>query len=66
MVHRGVWLDSKQELIMEVALKCLLTRSREEERVKFLQETATMGQFKHPNVLGIVGVVTTSEPVSKL
>ena len=49
---------------MEVALKCLLTCSRKEERVKFLQEAAILGQFKHPNVVRISGMVTTTEPVS--
>ena len=49
---------------MEVAVKSLEGESTEEERVKFLQEATIMGQFKHPNIVKIVGVVTTSEPVS--
>ena len=63
MVHRGVWASSEHR--SEVALKCLLTSSTEGERVKFLQEAAVMGQFKHPNILSILGVVTKSEPVRK-
>ena len=48
---------------MEVAVKSLEGEPTEEERVKFLQEAAIMGQFKHPNIIKIVGVITTSEPV---
>ena len=63
MVHRGLWASSQHRT--EVALKCLLTSSTEGERVKFLQEAAIMGQFKHPNILNILGMVTISEPVRK-
>ena len=45
-------------------MKSLEGEPTEEERVKFLQEAAIMGQFKHPNIIRIVGIVTTSEPVS--
>ncbi len=46
---------------VEVAVKTL---SGEEDRVKFLQEAAIMGQFKHHNVVTMYGVVTDGEPVS--
>ena len=36
----------------------------EEEKVRFLQEAAIMGQFSHPNVVKLYGVVTVGEPVS--
>ena len=36
----------------------------EEEKVKFLQEAAIMGQFRHPNIVKLMGVVTVGEPVS--
>ena len=49
---------------MEVAVKTLKEGSGEEDRVKFLQEAAIMGQFKHPNVVEMYGVVTDGEPVS--
>ena len=49
---------------VEVAVKTLKEGSGEEDRVKFLQEAAIMGQFKHPNVVTMYGVVTTGEPVS--
>ena len=37
----------------------------QEDRVTFLQEAAINGQFKHPNVVKLLGVVTVGEPVSK-
>ena len=49
---------------VEVAVKSLEGETTEEERVRFLQEAAIMGQFKHPNIIRIVGVVTSSQPVS--
>ena len=44
-------------------MKSLEGESTEEERVKFLQEAAIMGQFKHPNIIGIAGVGITSDSV---
>ena len=39
-------------------MKTLEDGTDEEERVKFLQEAAIMGQFcRHPNILKILGVV---------
>ena len=34
------------------------------ERVKLLQEAAVMGQFLHPRVVRLFGVVTLGQPVS--
>ena len=48
-----------------VAVKTLKEGSGEENRVKFLQEVAIMGQFKHHNVVEVYGVVTIGEPVSQ-
>ena len=45
-------------------MKTLKPDSPEEEKVKFLQEAAIMGQFSHPNVVKLYGVVTVGEPVS--
>ena len=47
-----------------MAVKTLKEGSKEEDRVKFLQEAAIMGQFKHPNVVTMYGVVKKGEPVS--
>ena len=49
---------------MEVAIKTLKKDASEEKRVKFLQEAAIMGQFHHPNIVKLHGVVTVGEPVS--
>ena len=49
---------------VEVAVKTLKEGAKEEERIKFLQEAAIMGQFKHPNVVTMYGIVTDGEPVS--
>ena len=49
-----------------VALKTLRNDASEEEKVKFLQEAAIMGQFHHPNIVKLRGVVTVGEPVSLL
>ena len=49
---------------VEVAVKTLKEGVGEEERVKFLQEAAIMGQFNHFNVVTMYGVVTEEEPVS--
>ena len=50
---------------MEVAVKTLQSSASQEDRVKFLQEAAINGQFRHPNVVKLLGVVTLGEPVSK-
>ena len=46
-----------------MAVKTLKEGSGEEDRVKFLQEAAIMGQFTHPNVVKMYGVVSDGEPV---
>ena len=48
----------------ELAVKTLRAELPEEEKVRFLQEAAIMGQFSHPNVVKLYGVVTIGEPVS--
>ena len=51
---------------VEVAVKTMEQGASEEERVKFLQEAAIMGQFKnHPNIVRILGIVLDA-PVSSL
>ena len=62
MVYKGVLQSAGGEV--EVAVKTLKEGSDKEDRVKFLQEAAIMGQFKHPNVVTMYGVVTDGEPVS--
>ncbi|XP_064394623.1 uncharacterized protein LOC135341873 isoform X2 [Halichondria panicea] len=60
-VCKGVWSTEQGE--MEVAVKMLTARSNEEATVRFLQEAAIMGQFRHPNLVRLHGVVTVGEPV---
>ena len=62
MVKRAVWSPATPTGV-EVAVKSLEGSLTEEDRVKFLQEAAIMGQFKHPNVIRIFGVISTSDPV---
>ena len=47
----------------EVAVKSLADGSTEEKRIQFLQEAAIMGQFKHPNVITLHGVLLETKPV---
>ena len=61
-VNKGIWQSPVGA--MEVAVKQLRPGATEEEKIKFLQEAAINGQFRHPNVVKLMGVVTTGEPVS--
>ena len=61
-VYKGVLQSTGGEV--EVAVKTLKEGSEKDDRVKFLQEAAIMGQFKHPNVVTMYGIVTDGEPVS--
>ena len=65
-VYKGVLGSGEGGGEVEVAVKTLKEGSGEEDRVKFLQEAAIMGQFKHHNVVTMYGVVTDGEPVSYL
>ena len=62
-VRKGTWTKPKGDSI-EVAVKQLRANATVEDRVKFLQEAAIMGQFRHPNVITLMGVVTLGDPVS--
>uniref|UniRef100_A0A8C4S6U2 receptor protein-tyrosine kinase n=1 Tax=Erpetoichthys calabaricus TaxID=27687 RepID=A0A8C4S6U2_ERPCA len=46
-----------------VAIKTLRSSCSDTEKRSFLNEAITMGQFDHPNVLRLEGVVTRSRPV---
>ena len=63
VVYKGVWQSSSSGDVA-VAVKTLKEGSGETEKIKFLQEAAIMGQFKHANVVTMYGVVTEGEPVS--
>lgn len=59
---RGVWHTDQGDL--NIAIKILNPQSEEHDRVRFLQEAAIAGQFQHPNIVRLHGVVTVDEPVS--
>ena len=61
-VMKGVWFLPGSP--RDVAVKTLKEGSSEEDKVKFLQEAAINGQFWHPNIVRLMGVVTVGEPVS--
>lgn len=63
-VEKGVW-KSPNGITLEVAVKCLSSNTSSLDKIKFLQEAAIMGQFQHPNVVRINGVVMDKETVSK-
>ena len=63
-MNRGEW--ESPDGSVEVAVKMLKAGSAKDDRVKFLQEAALMGQFQHDNVVRLHGVVTIGEPVSQL
>ncbi len=46
-----------------VAIKTLKPNSGEKPRLDFLAEAGNMGQFDHPNVIYLQGVVTKSNPI---
>ena len=58
-----MWQSGDQRSV-EVAVKTLKSGTSEEDTVRFLQEAAIMGQFRHPNILQLHGVVTLAEHVS--
>ena len=60
-----MWSHSVDDKLMEeeVAVKMMENGASEEDRVKFLQEAAIMGQFNHPNIVRLLGIMTLPEPV---
>jgi serine/threonine protein kinase len=62
-VSRGTWKSPKG--VIEVAVKTLVTKEKKVGRVKLLQEAAIMGQFSHPNVIKLLGVVTKRDSVRR-
>uniref|UniRef100_A0A8C1CRQ4 receptor protein-tyrosine kinase n=2 Tax=Cyprinus carpio TaxID=7962 RepID=A0A8C1CRQ4_CYPCA len=54
-------LPGKREVL--VAIKTLKSGYTEKQRRDFLSEASIMGQFDHPNIIHLEGVVTKSTPV---
>ena len=63
-VHKGEWLATEGGEKIEVAVKTLKEGADKGDKVKFLQEAAIMGQFSHPNVVKLHGIVTEGERVN--
>ena len=59
-------MTSKSGEKIDVAIKTLKEAASMGDKIKFLQEAAIMGQFSHPNVVKLYGVVTKGEPVSAI
>ena len=62
-MYKGIWNDTDGMMFM-VALKSLEEGASQQEKIKLLQEAAIMGQFNHPNVLRLYGVVAEQDTVS--
>ncbi len=54
-VYKGVWASSPQGPL-QVAVKSLHSQVKE-NKLKLLKEAAIMGQFSHPNVVWLYGVI---------
>ena len=66
IVYRGLLTVTEVDSeggVKEVAVKTMENGASEEERVKFLQEAAIMGQFNNPYIIKIYGVLVASQPV---
>ena len=63
VVYKGQW-KSTTGRTQTVALKTLKSTASNDERVKLLQEAAIMGQFTHPHIAQMYGVVKEPETVS--
>ncbi|XP_033114548.1 hepatocyte growth factor receptor-like isoform X3 [Anneissia japonica] len=54
---------TKSGEVNEIAIKCLLPGSAQQDMVHFLQEGMMMKDFKHENVLALIGVCINKEGV---
>ena len=61
MVYKGVWSSSPQGSI-QVAVKSLHSQDKD-SKYKLLKEAAIMGQFSHPNVVRLYGVIDKPDKV---
>eukprot|EP00731_Ephydatia_muelleri_P014465 Em0008g185a len=60
-VYKGTWNERKPPV--PIAVKTLKSGSSDKMRDEFLTEASIMGQFNHPNVIKLYGVITKVEPV---
>lgn len=59
-VFRGV-MKTRGQGEVNVAIKTLKPGYSEKQRLDFLSEASIMGQFSHPNIIRLEGVVTKCE-----
>ena len=50
-VYKATWSVNENQQTLELTVKTLKSGASEEDKVKFLQEAAIMGQFSHTNVI---------------
>ena len=62
-MNKGVWQRGGEGGVGEVAVKMLQEGTSEQDTVRFLQEAAINGQFRHVNIVQLLGVVTVGKPV---
>lgn len=63
-VEKGILKTNKGPV--DVAVKTIGPKISEEDKIKLLQEAAIMGQFKHPNIIHLHGMVAAGKLVSIL
>ena len=68
-VYKALWHTSGGQTnpfikkdTLPVAVKTLHSQSTTELQTAFIQEAAIMGQFSHPNVLRLLGIVSRTKP----
>lgn len=61
-VEQGVWRNGARNI--QIAVKLFKESASRSDRIKFLQEAAIMAQFKHPNIVSLLGVVCEEDSVS--
>ena len=62
-VSKAVWKNGEHRY--QVAIKSATVQTQVKEHTLMLQEAAIMGQFIHPNIVSIYGVVNERHSVSK-
>lgn len=64
---KSSWRKS-QQVTLDVSLKTTYTDEATEsvERAKLLQEAAILAQFRHPNVVGLYGIINKDNTVRSL
>jgi hypothetical protein len=62
-VAKATWKGSGDDITVAVKM---LNSSDDDNKIRFLQEGAVMGQFKHRNIVTLHGLILEGEPVNAL